>query len=541
MSLDTSRGRRLVTAGRSSALERTGEFVAVGALAVALAGMLVVFGVVGLETTVIGVEFYRLVGLVTAALGVTVVCLGAASRAGAVASHPDDHVGLPTALGFGLVGFVVGGLIASQTFGLETVWPLAAVAVGAVVTGVAILPREDVGVTLPVGTFAVAVGAVIAGGVIAPGWTWQPIENSATYPADIAVPFLALVTGLAVAWVGARARDGFGTQGRQSGAYLLVGVNAVAMLGLLLLIVGYVAGRGFGPMTRGIKFGLFWEPQFWFHFAPIDQYVVFSTPLIWFHWPFTMNGVALMNEINGIAPAIVGTIWVVSGAVAFSVPLGVGAAVFLTEYAEQGRFTQLVEISTNGLWSTPSIVYGLFGLAFLVPRLGNTNSLFAGMLVLGFMMLPLVVITSRESLKSVPDEYRDASAALGVGKWETIRSVVLPAAMPGVITGVILGVGRIAGETAPILLVMVSDPFPSVGAKVLQSFQFTASPPFVTNTALLQPASALPYQLFAIITAGVDQRPAFAWGTALVLLLVVIGFYAIGIGSRIYFRRRLNQ
>ncbi|ESP88413.1 phosphate ABC transporter permease PstA [Candidatus Halobonum tyrrellensis] len=541
MSLDSSRDRRLVSAGRSSALERTGEVVVVGALALALVGVLVVFGVVGLETTVAGVAFYRLVGLATAALGALVLGAGAASYTGTVDSHPDDHVALPTALGFGVGGFAVGGLVASQTLGLSTAWPLAALVVGVVVAGVAVFPREDVGVTLPVGVFALGVGAVVAAGVVAPGWTWQPIENSATYPADIAIPFLALVTGLVVAWVGARARDGFGTQGRQSGAYLLVGINAAAMLGLLLLIVGYVASRGYGPMTRGIKLGLFWDPQFWFYFAPIDEYVVFSTPLVWFHWPFTMNGVALMNEINGIAPAIVGTVWVVAGAVTFSVPLGVGAAVFLTEYAEQGRFTQLVEISTNGLWSTPSIVYGLFGLAFLVPRLGNTTSLLSGMIVLGVMMLPLVVITSRESLQSVPDEYRDASAALGVGKWETIRSVVLPAAMPGVITGVILGVGRIAGETAPILLVMVGDPFPSVGAKVLQSFQFTASPPFVTNPALVQPASALPYQLYAVITAGVGQRPSFAWGTALVLLLVVIGFYAIGIGSRIYFRRKLNQ
>ena len=227
----------------------------------------------------------------------------------------------------------------------------------------------------------------------------------------------------------------------------------------------------------------------------------------------------------------------------FAVPLGVGAAVFLTEYAEQGRFTSLVEVTTNGLWSTPSIVFGLFGLAFLVPRFGNTNSLFVGMVVLGFMLLPLVLITSREALKSVPDEYRDASAALGVSQWETIKSVVLPAALPGVITAVILGVGRIAGETAPILLVTGGSSFPSRTPQVLDSFQFSTMPPFVTNDALLTAASALPYQLYATITAGVgaEDAQAFGWGTAFVLLLVVLSFYAVGIGLRTYFKRRLHH
>ncbi|MDR9382737.1 MAG: ABC transporter permease subunit, partial [Natronomonas sp.] len=138
--------------------------------------------------------------------------------------------------------------------------------------------------------------------------------------------------------------------------------------------------------------------------------------------PFVMNGVALLNDYQGVLPAIVGTFWLVIGAVLLAVPLGVGAAIFLTEYAERGRFTQVVEVATNGLWSTPSIVFGLFGFAFLIPRFGEGKSLLAGMITLGFMLLPLVVITAREAMLSVPDEYRDASAALGVSKWQTIRS-----------------------------------------------------------------------------------------------------------------------
>jgi len=247
-----------------------------------------------------------------------------------------------------------------------------------------------------------------------------------------------------------------------------------------------------------------------------------------------------------VLPATIGTLWLVFGAVVFAVPLGVGAAVFLTEYAEHGRFTQVVEVATNGLWSTPSIVFGLFGLAFLVPRISGGNSILVGQLVLGFMLLPLVLITSREAVLAVPDEYRDASAALGVTKWQTIRSVVVPAAMPGTITGVILGVGRIAGETAPLLLVFGGPPYPSNTPNVLGSFALTPNPPFVTNEALLSPASALPYQLYSTITAGVFPKEIFTnqqfgWGTALVLLLVVIGLYAVGVGSRLYFRRKLHH
>jgi phosphate transport system permease protein len=161
------------------------------------------------------------------------------------------------------------------------------------------------------------------------------------------------------------------------------------------------------------------------------------------------------------------------------------------------------------------------------------------------MLLPLVLIPSREAMKSVPDEYRDASAALGVSKWETIRSVVVPAAMPGVITGVILGVGRIAGETAPLLLVLNGPNFPGSAPGVLSSFDvgFGLQPPFVhvSNPALLERASALPYQLYAVITAGVGAEESFGWGTALVLLGVVLSFFAVSVASRRYFRRKLQQ
>jgi phosphate transport system permease protein len=258
-------------------------------------------------------------------------------------------------------------------------------------------------------------------------------------------------------------------------------------------------------------------------------------------WPMFMDAYTPLGPVpGGITPAVVGTIWLVVGASLFAVPLGVGAAIFLTEYAEQGKFTAVVEVATNALWSTPSIVFGLFGAAFLIPRLGGQESLMAGQLVLGFMLLPLVLITSREAIKSVPDEYRDASAALGVNRWETIKSVVLPASLPGVITGVILGVGRIAGETAPLILVLGSTLNSTAAIDVLGGFQFVSQPPFITNPTLLEASAALPTQVWAVIAAGVSGSPSMGWASAMMLLMVVLSFYTVGIIARIYFRRKLN-
>ena len=539
MSAETDRRNALVKSGNST-LDVAAAVLSALALVGALAGVLALFETFAVTAVVAGLAVYQWLGACLGLCGLGLVGVGIASRAGVVRSEPDRTAGLVAAVVFALVGFVVGGLVASQTLGLGTLWPVVGLVSAAVTGGVAVYPRGDFGTTLPAGALALLSGAVVVTGVIQPGWAWTPIETSATFAGDIVVPVLAIVVGFLVAWMAARAYGGFGTRGKQAGAYLLISASAAGMLALLVVILGYVAVRGWAPMTRGIQWGLFWANWTYFYVPGLERYVIVDGPVLWFHWPFVMNGYALLNDINGIAPAIVGTVWLVVGAVLFAVPLGIGAAVFLTEYAEQGRFTQLVEVSTDGLWSTPSIVYGLFGWAFLVPRLGNTQSILAGQLVLGFMLLPLVIITSREALKSVPDAYRDASAALGVGQWETIKSVVLPAAMPGVITGIILGVGRIAGETAPILLVAAGAPFPDSAPSVLSSFQFTTAPPFVTNDALLQSASALPYQLYAIITAGVGENITFAWGTALVLLLVVLTFYAIGIASRIYFRKKLE-
>ena len=536
MSTETS--DNALVQSESAGIELLGRFLTgISALTFAIA-ILSLFQLVPASTEVGPVTLGHLLGGGLSIVGLGVLGSGVGSVVGFFETSPTKHGSAFDATLLGLVWLSTAGLIASQTLSLGQLSVGVAIGVGLVVAIGGLILKEDVGIPVAGSGFVLLVGGVLGTGVIGPGWSWAPRGFSITFTGAVAVPLLALVGGLLGAWTAARAAGGFGARGRQNGAHVLIGANAVGMLSLLVALVAFIVVQGVGPATEGIKFGLFWRPQFWVHLPVVDEWLVVHGPELWFHWPFVMNGYSqLSGAINGVMPAVVGTVWLVLGTVVFAVPLGVGAAVFLTEYAEQGRFTSLIEIATNGLWSTPSIVFGLFGLAFLVPRLGNTASLLSGQLVLAFMLLPVVVITTREALLSVPDEYRDASAALGVSRWETIKSVVLPAAMPGIITGIILGVGRIAGETAPILLVMVNQPFPSSAPDIVST---TGAFPFL-ELNLVQPASALPYQLYAIITAGVGGQESFAWGTALVLLLVVLTFYAIGIGSRRFFRRKLDQ
>jgi len=534
-----------------------------------------------------------------------------------------------------------------------------------------------------VGTQTVLFGVLVLTGVISPTWTWQPAAFGATIPGQLAIPLLTIVGSLLTGQSGATAYAGFGTRGRQNGAFLLISLVVLLTLSVLLFLLVFVFERGImvvlenlaisagtvlfllaaalvflvrygrvNPATAdgtdtlvsfvslaaasvvgllgvvlasaiatkytisgyavtieptatvgalpGLVVGLVfldmlrrssgsWIPDAkvghpvlralrvvlgimgaivlveflvgtvlavgGIGIVPLVAIVVggvsvvilvatlgarftgralpsWVPPLTWtgsivtatfvvcclhaiatgdsvggtvgiaaggaVDWPFVMNPSQGLGIQKGVMPAMVGTIWIVLGAVVFAVPLAVGAAVFLTEYAEDSLFTSAVDIATNG-----------------------------------------------EAMKSVPDEYRDASAALGVSKWDTIRSVVIPASMPGVITGIILGVGRIAGETAPLLLVLNGPNFPNSSPGVLSGFTVSVGlqPPFVhvSNPALLDRASALPYQLYAVITAGVGAEEPFGWGTALVLLGVVLAFFAMGIASRRYFRRKLHQ
>ncbi|MFC7069204.1 phosphate ABC transporter permease PstA [Halobaculum lipolyticum] len=545
MAAETDTRNALVRDGASS----TG-LVAAGAVGLSavlfLTSMAVLFQAVGLTDSVGGLPVVTLLGGGLVVLGGAVVAFGVGSRLELVETEPQASAGMLAGVAFAATWVVVAGLVASQTLGFGTVgWVVSSVAVGGGVFALTVGTREDVGSTVPAGALAALAGLVFLAGIIGPEWVWDlGFEQKASFTGGFTVPTVTLFCSLLAGWAAAKAYGGFGARGRHTGAYTLVYLNAGSIVGVLFLLLAFTVFKGISGAVAGFAVGLGAGPE--------STIVLFGQSISWewpFYLPFVMNGVGLTNDFNGVLPAIVGTVWLVVGAVLFAVPLGVGAAVFLTEYAERGRFTQAVEVATNGLWSTPSIVFGLFGFAFLIPRFGNGKSLLAGMLTLGFMLLPLVVITSREAMLSVPDEYRDASAALGVSKWQTIRSVVLPAALPGVVTGIILGVGRIAGETAPILLTMAGGVFVpgSQTPDVIGGFEFTSTPPFVDNPVLLDAASALPYQLYALITAGVGASgnvanpDEFKWATALVLLVVVLSFYAVGIAARYYFRRELNQ
>ena len=225
---------------------------------------------------------------------------------------------------------------------------------------------------------------------------------------------------------------------------------------------------------------------------------------------------------GGIMPAIVGTLYLTMGAIAIALPLGVVSAVYLSEYAKQGTFIRIIRIGVNCLAGVPSVVFGLFGLGFFVVFLKFGSSILAGSLTLGILILPTIIGASEEALKAVPQTFREASLALGLSKWQTIARIVLPSALPGVLTGAILGVGRAAGETAPIM--------------------FTAAAFFsaVLPKSIFDEVMALPYHIYVLATAGthIEETRPLQYGTALVLIALVLGIDVIAILIRSAIRRK---
>jgi len=236
-------------------------------------------------------------------------------------------------------------------------------------------------------------------------------------------------------------------------------------------------------------------------------------------WEFLTQPPKDLGRAGGIFPAIIGTFYLVMGAIAIALPLGVGAAVYLVEYTREGRITKLIRTGVDLLNGTPSIVFGLFGFAFIVLYLNMGVSLLAGQVTLALMVLPTVIRTTEESLKNIPQSLREGSLALGATRWQTISRVVLPPAVPGIVTGAILSIGRAAGETAPIMF-----------TAVVFSSRFLP-------TSIFQPVMALPYHLF-ILATNVPGSSTNKYGTALVLLLLVIGFYAVAIIVRTHFQNK---
>ncbi len=239
---------------------------------------------------------------------------------------------------------------------------------------------------------------------------------------------------------------------------------------------------------------------------------------------FLLDSPREMMTAGGIWPCLVGTFYLAVGATAIALPLGVGTALYLSEYRANGRFVNAIRLAVANLSGVPSVIFGLFGLAFFVTVCGMKVSLLSGILTLAVLALPITINTTQAALLQVPQAWREASLALGANKKQTIFKIVLPAALPGILTGNILALSRVAGETAAIM--------------------YTAAV-FYTPTmshSLLDPVMSLPYHIYVLATSSVDveaTRP-LQYATALVLVVMVLGLNAVALVIRQRAQRRLK-
>jgi len=237
-------------------------------------------------------------------------------------------------------------------------------------------------------------------------------------------------------------------------------------------------------------------------------------------WQFLSDIPRQGMRAGGIFPAIIGTLYLVIGAIIFALPIGLFSAIYLSEYSKDNFLTRLIKLAIVNLAGVPSVVYGLFGLALFVVFLKFGASILAGSLTLGIMILPVIITTSREALESVPYSFREVSLSLGASKWQTIRHIVLPNAIPGILTGTILGLGRAAGETAPILFTVAAFYLPQLPKSIFDQ------------------AMALPYHLYVISTQVPNVDEKIRYGTALVLLTLVLFMNLVAIIIRYKFRKK---
>ena len=255
-------------------------------------------------------------------------------------------------------------------------------------------------------------------------------------------------------------------------------------------------------------------------------------PILFVIFAIVIRGLAAVNwaflsemprdgmKAGGIFPAIIGTILLTFGSAIAAIPVGLGGAIYLSEYARDNWLTRSIRLAIINLAGIPSVVYGLFGLGLFVLFLNFGISILAASMTLAIMTLPIIISAAEESLRSVPTEFRTVNASLGGSRWQGIRQIVLPQALPGIITGIILGLLRAAGETAPILFTGAAFFLPRLPA------------------SLLDPTMALPYHLYVISTQVPGMPQDIQYGTALVLLVLVLSLNLIATVIRSYFRQR---
>jgi phosphate transport system permease protein len=237
-------------------------------------------------------------------------------------------------------------------------------------------------------------------------------------------------------------------------------------------------------------------------------------------WDFITQFPSQAGKAGGILPAIVGTLYLMLGTLAFALPVGVLAAIYLTEYARDNWITRLINLAIVNLSGVPSIVFGLFGLSVFALFFHFGLSLLAASSTLAIQALAMVVTTSREAILAVPREFREGSLAIGVTKWQTVRHIVLPQAFPGIITGAVLAISRAAGETAPILVVGAAFLMPRLPQSPFDQFM------------------ALPYHLYTVAAHVPNMPEESIWGVALMLIIVVLSFDILAAVIRIKTRQR---
>jgi phosphate transport system permease protein len=225
---------------------------------------------------------------------------------------------------------------------------------------------------------------------------------------------------------------------------------------------------------------------------------------------------------GGIFPAIAGTFYLIIGSSLISIPLGVATAIYLVEYARNERIVKLIRLGVNNLAGVPSVVFGLFGLSLFVVFFGFGTSIIAGSFTLGILNMPLIIRATEEALLVVPGSYREASLSLGATKWQTIKKIVLPSALPGILTGVMLSMGRAAGETAPIMFTAAAFSTPGMPHSVFSEVM------------------ALPYHIYVLATSGthIQETRHLQYGTAIVLILLVLLLNGIGMILRYRMRKK---
>ncbi len=321
----------------------------------------------------------------------------------------------------------------------------------------------------------------------------RPLGLGASFDYTFFLPLLILISSLLCIKDALNIIYGYSARGREALVFLAVRMSAILSMFLLGGILFIIVYKGMGAIS----------------------------------WEFLTEPHRRLGQAGGISTAIMGSFWMVLGAMIISSPLGIGAAIYLHEYSRSQKLNRLITIAVSCLNGVPSVVFGLFGLAFLVRFFGV--SLLSGSIILGLINIPTIILTCQEALKSVPNSLREGSMALGATKWQTIKKVVLPSAMPGILTGVIMGVAKASGETAPIMWTAVT---------------FTATPVHMIYGIipdLFQPVNNLDYHLLNLIYfLGAWDVEAKAWGTALVLIAVVLGTNMLAILVRNHYRKKIS-